>query len=1004
MHKSILVSLLLVAALLLSSCTVVLPVAEDLMATEQAPTEVEEVALPLAEAYPEPEGAAYPAPQEEADQAAMLAMANEQLGALGTALLQGGLLDVLLEGGPYTILAPTDEAFAALDDETVEALATDQDRLAAFLQSHVIEGVYTLADIQEQEALENLAGVSLEVLASDDGLWLGEAKVVAGDIFIPNAIVHVVDAILFPIEGEDIVDLTEREANLGTLASLLERTDLDLLLHEAGPFTVLAPTDQAFADFISANPAALEDLDALAALLQYHVIPARVPLTDTLETVSYDTLLGPAVTFSAEDGAITVEGANVVLANIDLVNGTVHLIDQVLLPPEGSVPAAAPELMALVEELSGLDTLAQVFGLETLQQQLADLEAFTLLVPTDEAFNALPDDAIAELVGDREALERVLQYHVLPQKLLAADLAAITETLSLAGLPLRLEGDPLRVNGAAFVTTDILVEGGVVHLIEAVLLPPEAPAEAVAPEQEAAVEAEAEVAAEEEAAEAEQEAAAEVTEAQEPEAVAEETATEEAAVEEEVAEEEETVAAEEEEAAAAEEEETEPASAEAQEEPTLAPTPTLLPSRQLSLTAMLRALVTTGLLDELEQVGPFTVFGPSDAALNRLPSERLLELALDPAALRMLLESHIVPGTILGSDLKPGTLETLAGTELTVATDPLTGALTVNGARVLWVDMRIGDTVIHIVDQVLLPAEELVAEGEEVAEEEPVAEETPRVIVSEPTPEPESSLARTLARERRLELFASLAELGDLGELLAGEGPWTLLAPVDSALSLVPDAVMLGIIREDEVLGTLLENHLISGTLAAEALVEMAEVETLAGFTLPVTATEGVLRIGDAQVVDVVEASNGVLYLVDDLLLYPDIPLDVMGQLYMADGFSHMTRLLELSGLADTLSQEAHVTVLAPTDEAFEELTDAQMEALMSDADALAAWLGRYIIPREITTEELTRLRSIETLSGERLLVRARRGNLFIGGTRVIERDLEATNGLIHVVDTVVLP
>jgi uncharacterized surface protein with fasciclin (FAS1) repeats len=981
-------TLLLIAALLLSSCTVVLPVAEELIAPTEGQAEAEEAVLPVAEAYPAPGLAAYPAPEAESDQAAMLAMSNEQLGALGTALLQGGLLDILLEGEPYTILAPTDAAFAALDDETVEALATNQDRLAAFLQFHVIKGAYTLADLQEQEALENLAGVSLEVLSDEQGLMLDQARIVAGDIFIPNAIVHVIDTILFPVEGEDIMDLAERDANLGALAALLERTDLDLLLHAAGPYTLLAPTDAALAAFFAEHPVALDDIEALAAMLQYHIIPASINLTDTLESASYETWLGPTVTFTAEDGAIMVDGATVVLANIEVVNGLIHLIDRVLMPPEGATPVGMPELLDLIEELGGLDTLAQVVGLETLQEQLAGLEQFTLFVPTDQAFNALPDDVIVELVSDRVALARLLQYHVAPERLLAADLAMITETMTLAGLPIQLQADPLAINGAAFATTDILVKGGVIHLIEAVLLPPEGAALA-----QAEAEAEAVLAAEAEEA---------IEQAAEPEEAEEAAAEAEVAEAERAAEEETAEAAEEAPVVEAVEQEPVAEAEEVQE-------PAFLPSRQLSLIAMLRALVTSGLLDDLEQVGAFTIFGPSDAALNRLASERLLELALDPQALRAMLEMHVVPGTITSRELAPGTLVTLAGSELTMATDPRTGALTVNGARILWVDMRIGDAVIHIIDQVLLPAtaEEAVAEETQAApeaEEEAVAEAAPEVIVSQAVAAPQGTLARALQRERRTGLLASLAELAELADLLAGEEPLTLLAPVDSALNLVPNAVMLSIIRQKDALDELLRHHIIEGSLSADDLAEAASVKTLAGYTLPVSVEEGVLHVGDAQVVDVIETGNGTLYLIDELLIYPGIPLDVVGQLYIADGFTHLTRLLELSGLADTLSRERNVTVLAPTDEAFEELTEAQMQALTADREALTAWLGRYIIPRRITTEELTKLRSIETLSGDRLLVRARRGNLFIGGTRVIERDLRATNGLIHAVDTVVLP
>jgi uncharacterized surface protein with fasciclin (FAS1) repeats len=318
--------------------------------------------------------------------------------------------------------------------------------------------------------------------------------------------------------------------------------------------------------------------------------------------------------------------------------------------------------------------------------------------------------------------------------------------------------------------------------------------------------------------------------------------------------------------------------------------------------------------------------------------------------------------------------------------------------------MRIGDVVIHIVDKVLLPAEVWHppaedGEPQEALEPVPAEEEEP-----EPLAEEGNTLRDALRRERQVELFASLFEIADLDEKLAQEGPLTLLAPTDQALGALPNIVLLDIIRQPEALVTLLNHHVISGSLNVENLAQLDSVTTHADRRLSVTVEEGVPLFGQARVVEVIQVDNGTLYLIDGLLMHPDLPLCVLGRLYADGGYTQFIRLLELAGLAESLSRGKHVTVLAPTDVAFAELTEAHMAYLTADVDALAAWLGRYLLRGRLTSKELSQMLSVESASGDWLVVRARRGNLIIGGTRVIERDIQAANGLIHAVDTVVIP
>ena len=1014
MIKSTLGSLLLIAALLLSSCTVVLPMAEEFLVPTEQPDVVEM----------EPEEQITPVANTELPVG--LAISNEQIGALATAILQAGFLDILLTDGPFTILAPTDEAFDALGELMVASLAEDDELLAEFIEYHVIEGQYMLADLREMDAIENMAGVTLTITLEDPALFIEDARVVASDIVVPNAVVHVIDRLLYPVDEMTLDSLVDEDISLETLLTLMQITGMDSLLRGPGPYTLLAPTNEAFERYFDEEPVSLDDTEALTALLQYHVIPERVVLTDTVESLSYETLLGPELTFEVDEDMAQVDGATVLLANIVARNGMLHIIDEVLVPPEDIAPAETPEAMTLSDLQDGLVALERVFGAEILIEQLTEVDEFTLFVPTEAALEGLSDEALDMLDQDQEALRRLLQHHIVTEILLAADFATLTETTTLAELTVRLQTDPLAVDGVPVVFGDFIVHRGIVHLIDGVLMTPEL--------------------------EMLKDPMIEITPTPDPEVDV--TPTPEIEIITPTPEEVTPTPTPEEVTPTPTPEEVTPTPEEVTPTPTpdldvtpiptpdpeITPTPDVevapapLLSREFSLVGMLRAMVVSGLLEELEEVGPFTLFGPSDTAVNKLPPEKALQMAHDPDALRMLLEMHIVPGTYLGDDLAPGSLETLRGEDLTLTLDPRDGRLMVNGARILWVDMRIGDVVIHIIDEVLLPPEMIQPMPEitptpdleltptpDVAPT-PDATPTPDLEVTpiptpeievtptpevevQPTPVPDvGSLAEVLQQDPRVDLFASLFHLASEKGMLEADGPLTLLAPTDAVMRNVPNAMLLSFIRRDAVLTELLNHHIISGNLRPRDLADLTSVTTLAGHQLEVSVENDIVQFGDATVIDQLAAENGTLYLIDEMLLYPDIPLDIIGRLYVEGEYTHLLRLLEISGVANTLSRGENLTLLAPNDTAFGELTLAQMENLTADPEALAQWLERHIIPRTMTDQNLSTVTAIRTVADETLTVRARNGRLFIGGMRVVDPNIRADNGIIHGMDTVVLP
>jgi uncharacterized surface protein with fasciclin (FAS1) repeats len=136
--------------------------------------------------------------------------------------------------------------------------------------------------------------------------------------------------------GKDIVDTAVGAGQFKTLVAAVQAAELVDTLKGKGPFTVFAPTDEAFAKVPKEKlDALLKDKQALAAVLTYHVVPGKVMAADVVKLDAAKTVQGQSITIHSEDGKVTVNGANVVKTDIVCENGVIHVIDAVILPPQG---------------------------------------------------------------------------------------------------------------------------------------------------------------------------------------------------------------------------------------------------------------------------------------------------------------------------------------------------------------------------------------------------------------------------------------------------------------------------------------------------------------------------------------------------------------------------------------------------------------------------------------------------------------------------------------------
>ncbi len=262
------------------------------------------------------------------------AVAAGKFNTLAAALKAAGLVDALKGAGPFTVFAPTDEAFAKLPKGTVEMLLKpeNKDKLTAILTYHVVSGSVMSKDVKPMSAA-TLNGQQID-LKTEGGVTVDGAKVTAVDIAASNGVIHVIDSVIMPSD-KDIVTTAVEAGSFKTLATLLEKAGLVDALKGKGPFTVFAPTDEAFAKLPKETVEMLlkpENKDKLAAILKFHVVEGRVFSPAAAKGATVATLNGQSVTTQTSAGKVMVQNATVVKADIDASNGVIHVIDTVILP------------------------------------------------------------------------------------------------------------------------------------------------------------------------------------------------------------------------------------------------------------------------------------------------------------------------------------------------------------------------------------------------------------------------------------------------------------------------------------------------------------------------------------------------------------------------------------------------------------------------------------------------------------------------------------------------
>ncbi len=305
---------------------------------------------PAATPTPEPEPTAMPDPTAtaapELADIVDTAVADGRFTTLAAALEAAGLVETLKGEGPFTVFAPTDDAFAALPAGTLDELLKPENKqqLTDILTYHVVSGKVMAADVSGLTSATTVLGKDVAIKVDMGNVYINDAKVIITDIETSNGVIHVIDAVILPpsdeaaAESNTIVDVAVADGRFTTLVAAVEAAGLVETLSGEGPFTVFAPTDDAFAALPAGTLDSLllpENKQQLTDILTYHVVSGKVMAADVVTLTSAPTVLGKDITITVKDGKVYLnDTVQVIITDVEASNGVIHVIDAVLLPPQ----------------------------------------------------------------------------------------------------------------------------------------------------------------------------------------------------------------------------------------------------------------------------------------------------------------------------------------------------------------------------------------------------------------------------------------------------------------------------------------------------------------------------------------------------------------------------------------------------------------------------------------------------------------------------------------------
>ena len=387
------------------------------------------------------------------------------------ALTRADLVTTLQGTGPFTVFAPTDQAFIDANIDlnnfnTAEEIAT----LTDILLYHVVSGRVPASAVSDGMLATMVNGDQIKFGVNSGTVTVGGATVTGADVQASNGIIHVIDKVLSP--PVDIPATAQTTTIHDSLVAAVIQAELLTTLQGEGPFTLFAPTDQAFAD-AGINLADLNTVEGKAALtniLLYHVVSGEVPSSAVTECMSANAVNGQPLSFTVNSNGVMVNGANVTSPDVATSNGVIHVIDKVLTPTDAynDIPRTAG---CTTIHNSLVAAVIQAELLTTLQGE----GPFTIFAPTDQAFaDAGIDLSTFNTTENKSVLADILLHHVYIGSVMSSN---ITDGMMVSmangdNITLTLVNGSVMIGDAKVTIANVMTSNGIIHVIDKVIMPP----------------------------------------------------------------------------------------------------------------------------------------------------------------------------------------------------------------------------------------------------------------------------------------------------------------------------------------------------------------------------------------------------------------------------------------------------------------------------------------------------------------------------------------------------
>jgi len=948
---------------------------------------------------------------------------NESLTSFNNYVVASGLDSLLDTEGPFTVFAPNNSAMVNLPISVKEDLDSgDFDEIFEFVRNHIVNNELGTPNLTNNLTLTTSSGFTITVTVdSDNRIFINDSEIILRNLQADNGVVHIIDHPLYTEDAPStIYEYISRNENHSVLANAINKGSLDFLYDGAGPLTLFAPTNQAFAnlpdglldDFFSGQISELVDL-ILSHTLNDSLLVSELVALSNVENANLENL-----SIIRNGSEVFVNDARIVVEDIKLDNGIIHVIDLVILDAD-----MKNTVLDVVRESDDHDNLLDAIILADQESRYEFEEGITLFAPTDAAINMLPPGQWSNLLSDPDgALADFLAFHTLQDSLSSVELTDGLELLMSNGVEAYVarENFDIFINNAKIVIEDIIADNGIVHVIDAVMEEVEkrnTVYDLIANDDKYSILKDALIA-----------------------SGLDQTLINETSI------------------------------------TYFAPTDlafnalpqseflTLLSDPDGALKDLLEYhlfehnLSSNGMFDGLQiamangetaiitdpgdgfhinnskisdfdnfadngivhavnaiinpiestttvydviaseeeitifhsavdqaeletyfrQADLVSVFAPSDNAFQNLPPGMLDALLADPDGLLTdLINYHHFNGLLLSGLLNDGDMITMVSGQ-TIELSVNQNGIFLNDAKIIIEDIVADNGVVHVLDAVIMP---------KVDDRNTVYD-----IIANST------------NHNTLEAALIESELDDM--LIEGDG-LTVFAPTDAAFNALPAQLLQEWLDDPTgLLRNVLLNHVYDGTIGFSDLQDGNQFVMESGLEATISLRSDGLYINDARI-EIVEinADNGIVHVINAIIEETEVSNTIYDIVSNSSEHIILKETIDAADLADRLSQNTNITLFAPTDAAFNTLSPGFFMTLINDPDGeLRDLLTNHIYEGTLLSSGLSDGTSIDMSGGLLVHIFEMNGDILLNESTIITRDVQADNGIVHVIDAVLMP